>query len=294
MILVAGATGVLGSEICQRLRQKGMQVRALVRKSANQEKLTQLKDLGCELVYGNLKDADSLKAACEGVKTVISTATSISSRQEGDDVKSVDQDGQINLVRAAAAAGAEQFIFVSFPDKRDYPNMLNDAKRAVEKELESSGMSYTIIQANIFMETWLNPMVGFDFPSGKVFIYGEGSQSIGFVSLHDVAQLAAACVGHSAANNKYLTFGGPENLTYRQVVEIFEEMDGKQYEIISVPADALKHQLAHASNPIEAIFTALMLDVANGSPMTSTEIYATFGVQPTSVTDFARKALLKS
>lgn len=294
MVLVAGATGVLGSEICQHLRQQGIQVRAFVRKSANPEKLSQLENIGCEMAYGDLKDSDSLKAACEGISTVISTATSISSKQEGDNVQSVDQNGQIKLVHAAAAAGVEQFVLVSFPDNRDYPNPLSDAKRAVEKELENSGMSYTIIQANVFMETWLNPMVGFDFPSGKVVIYGDGSQSIGFVSLHDVAQLAAACVGHSAANNQYLAFGGPENLTYRQVVEIFEGIAGRQYDVIPVPSDALKHQLAHASNPIEAIFTALMLDVANGSPMNSTEIYATFGLNPTSVTDFARRALLKS
>lgn len=294
MVLVAGATGVLGSEICRQLRGKGAEVRALVRKSANPEKLSQLTDLGCELVYGDLKDSQSLKVACAGIGGVISTVTSMVSRQEGDDVQSVDQNGQINLVRAAADAGAEQFILISFPETRNYPNLLDDAKREVEKAMERSGMAYTSILANYFMETWLSPIVGFDYHSGKTVIYGEGNQPTAFVSLYDVAQLAAACVGNPSAKNKYLPFGGPENLSYRQVVEIFEGLDGRQYEVSAVPSDALKYQMAQVSNPIEGIFTALMLNVADGIPMDSTDLYKTFGLKPTSIADFARNVLHKA
>jgi uncharacterized protein YbjT (DUF2867 family) len=294
MVLVAGSTGYLGAEICRQLREKGVDVRALVRKSSNPERLSQLKDWGCELVFGDLKDPQSLKAACDGAETVISTVTSMVSRQEGDDVVSVDQDGQVNLVHAAANAGAGQFILIAFPDSRNHPHALNDAKRTVEKAMERSGMAYTSIMANNFMETWLSPVVGFDYPSGKVVIFGEANNPVAFVSLGDVAQLAVACVGHPQAKNKYIPFGGPDNLSYRQVVEIFEGIDGRAYEVTAVPSDGLKYQLAQATNPIESIYTSLMLASADGIPMDCAEIYTTFDIKPTSVADFARRALGKS
>lgn len=288
MVLVAGSTGILGSEICRMLREQGKEVRALVRPSSNPEKLEQLSKWGCTLAYGDLKDPGSLSNACKGVTEVISTVTSMVSRQEGDSVGTVDQDGQINLVRAATEAGANQFVLISFPDTRNYPNPLNDAKRAVEKEMERSGMAYTSILANYFMETWLSPIVGFDYTSDKVVIYGEGNSPVAFVSLVDVAKAAVASVGNPKARNKYIPFGGPQNLSYRQAVEIFERVSGKKFEISAVPSAALQQQLTMVSNPIEGIFTALMLNVADGIPMDCQETFAALGIKPVSVEDYAR------
>ena len=76
MILVAGATGLLGAEICLRLPGRGLQVRALARPTANPARLEQLRAAGVELVWGDLKDPASLRDACRGADAVISTATS--------------------------------------------------------------------------------------------------------------------------------------------------------------------------------------------------------------------------
>ena len=66
MVLVAGSTGILGSEICRMLREQGKEVRALVRPSSNPEKLEQLSKWGCTLAYGDLKDPGSLSNALKG------------------------------------------------------------------------------------------------------------------------------------------------------------------------------------------------------------------------------------
>ena len=63
MIVVAGSTGVLGSEICRRLRQRGQPVRALVRATSSPDKVSGLRALGCETAIGDLKDRASLDAA---------------------------------------------------------------------------------------------------------------------------------------------------------------------------------------------------------------------------------------
>src|SRR5467141_193409 len=101
MILVVGATGLLGGEICRRLRERGQPVRALARHTSDPSKVQRLKSLGPEIVRGDLKDRASLDQACRGAATVISTASTTLSRQPDDSIGGVDQDGQMQLVDAA-------------------------------------------------------------------------------------------------------------------------------------------------------------------------------------------------
>jgi uncharacterized protein YbjT (DUF2867 family) len=115
MILVVGATGTLGAEICQRLRARRLAVRALVRATANQSRLSALSAAAVDLCWGDLKDAASLREACHGADVVISTASSTLSRQGGDSIETVDRQGQLSLIAAARAAGVEHFTFVSIP-----------------------------------------------------------------------------------------------------------------------------------------------------------------------------------
>jgi NADH dehydrogenase len=110
---VVGATGVLGGEICRQLRQAGKAVRALTRPTADPLKVEQLKRLGATLVQGDLKDRASLDAACRGADAVITTASTTFSRQAGDSIRTVDQEGQQRLVDAAKAAGVSRFVYVS-------------------------------------------------------------------------------------------------------------------------------------------------------------------------------------
>src|SRR6185503_10243695 len=109
--LLVGATGLLGPDICQRLTAAGHHVRALIRPTSDAGKRAALAGLGVELVEGDLKDPASLARACTGVQAVISTASSTRSRQSGDSIESVDQQGQSALVEAARQAGVDHFVF---------------------------------------------------------------------------------------------------------------------------------------------------------------------------------------
>ena len=113
MILVVGPTGLLGLETCRLLAEKNKDFRALVRNTSDQGKVDQLKNMGAQIVTGDLKDPDSLASASQGITEVISTASSTMSRQEGDSIQTVDLEGQLNLVSAAISAGVEKFVFVS-------------------------------------------------------------------------------------------------------------------------------------------------------------------------------------
>ena len=121
MILVVGATGLLGTRVCERLRAEGRSVRALVRRTSNPDKVNALRSLGCELATGDLKDPPRIQAACQGISALISTASSTLSRQPGDSIESVDLQGQLALANAARSAGVRRFIYVSFRDDPHRP-----------------------------------------------------------------------------------------------------------------------------------------------------------------------------
>ena len=172
-VLVAGATGFLGCEICRQLSEKNIKVKGLVRTTSDANKVTQLKELGVEIVEGDLKDKPSLENALHGVSAIISTVSSTLSRQEGDSIQTVDDEGQNNLIAAAIGANIKQFVYVSFCGMPgQFP--LQIAKRKVEKHLAESGLNYTILQPTYFMDVWLSPALGFDYPNTKATIYGEG------------------------------------------------------------------------------------------------------------------------
>jgi nucleoside-diphosphate-sugar epimerase len=132
-VLVVGSTGFLGMEICRQLVNAGKNVKALVRPTSDPTKVKTLRQMGVETREGDLKNIASVKKAIDGVDSVISTASSTLSRQEGDSIESVDGNGQLNLVQAAIDAGVNQFIFISFrPMNQQFP--LQTAKRNVEQK----------------------------------------------------------------------------------------------------------------------------------------------------------------
>ena len=79
-------TGFLGGEICRQLIGINKNVKALVRTTSDANKVAQLKELGVQIVEGDLKDKSSLKNALHGVSAIISTVSSTLSRQEGDSI----------------------------------------------------------------------------------------------------------------------------------------------------------------------------------------------------------------
>ena len=263
VILVVGATGLLGGEICRLVTQRGKPVRALVRGTSNPDRVAHLKSVGAEQVRGDLKDRPSLDAACRGASAVISTASSTVSRQEGDSIESVDRQGQLSLIAAAAAAGVKQFIMISFPSvETDCP--LQSAKRAVEERLQLSGMTYTILRPTFFTEVWLSPALGFDAPNATAQIYGGGQNKISWISFQDVAQFAVSALDNPRAKNAVVELGGPEALSPLEVVRLAEQVTRKRFAVQHVPEEALRAQFAAATDPLQQSFAALMLYYARG------------------------------
>ena len=292
-ILVAGATGMLGSEICRQLTTAGKSVRGLVRGSSDPEKVNRLKSIGVETVQGDVRDRGSLDKACEGITYVITTVSAMPFSYEAgvNDLQTTDVEGTTNLIEAAKAYGVSHFVFTSISGSNTIASPLEWANREVERRLKESGMAYTILRPSAFMEVWLSPAVGFDPANAKAVIAGNGRNPISWISLRDVAQFAVASLDHPAAKNATLELGGPEAIGPLEVVKIFERASGRSFELQFVPEEALEAQQAAATDAMQKSFSAAMRFMAKGDPIEMSAVYPTFAVQPTEVEEYVKHVL---
>lgn len=293
MILVAGATGLVGSEVCRLLREAHRPVRALVRPSVNGEKREALRAIGCDIAYGDLRDPASLRAACAGIDAVVCTVSAMPFSWSPPDnvIQTVDLEGVKALIDAAQGAHARHFSYVTFSGNIDLDFPLRNAKRAVEAYLRESGLAYTILRPSYFMEVWLSSAVGFDVAAHRAVIYGAGSNKLSWISFADVAKFAVASLEHPAAHNATLELGGSEALSPLEVVAIFEQVSGQPFAVTNVPVEALEAQQAAATDEMQASFAGLMRCYAAGDPIPMETMNATFGIAPLTVREFAERVM---
>src|SRR5215813_309124 len=295
-VLVVGATGVLGMEVCRQLAVAGKKVKGLVRTSSQKKKINCLHELGVETVTGDMKDPQSLFQAFQNVDAIISTATSTISHQKGDSIETVDLAGQLSMTEAASAAGVQHVVLISFPP---FPPMtpafpLQSAKRSVENRLKSKNLTYTILQPTYFMEIWLGPVLGFDCARGKAVIYGEGKNKISWIAIKDVAAFAMASIDNPAAQNAVIQLEGPDDLSVLDAVGIFEQESGQTFELQNVPDEALRAQIAAAPDSLGKTFRGLMIGLNEVGTIDMKETLRNFPIQLTSVREYARQMTVHS
>lgn len=286
MDLVVGATGLVGQQIALGLRRQGRAVRGLVRGGTRHEKAASLVAAGIEIVDGDLTEAETLPAACAGVETVLSTATSMPQGKD-DGLRRVDHDGTLALIDCSERSGVQHFVFTSYSGNIRADSPLETAKRDCEKRLLAAKMRFTILRPSYFMEMWLSPALGFDPGSGRVRIYGSGEAKVSYISFHDVVAFALAVAGNPSHPSAFLEMGGPEPVSQLDAVAIFERALGKRVELEKVPLASLEQQ--HRSlDPLQKTFAALMMGYAKGDVIPgSQETARSYSVTLHSVSDYA-------
>lgn len=291
MILIAGGTGVLGRAIARRLLLTGHPVTVMTRDTRRAE---DLKSLGAALVAADLRHAGSLRGACEGVTHVITTANAFTGRGD-ESVAAVDVKGTRNLIDVAREVGVRQFIFTSalLPDvyrSIDY----FAAKFETEEYLRASGLTWTILRPTAFMETWA-AMIGDPIARDQpVRIFGSGRNRLNFVAVDDVAAVAALTIDRADALNAVVEIGGPENLTFLNVVEVFERLTGTRARRRHLPVPLLR-AMAPLVRPLSPVFgrmiAAGVLSATVPQPFDAAPMLARFPITPTRLEDWARAHL---
>ena len=230
MILVAGATSQPGQRLIPKLVVKGYQVRALTRDA---RKLDSVRSLGVDVFEGDIRQSDTLLRACEGAEAVVSLVTAIGENL----IKEVDEAGNRSLMETAQRSGVKRFVFVSaYGAAQTHPVDFFCSKYWTEEHLKSLPMAYTILRPTAFMESWC-ARIGTQVSNGQpVTIFGNGKNPINFIAAEDVAQFIVLALEDPRLRNQTLTIGGPQNMTWGEVVALYERLAGRRAGVRHVPA----------------------------------------------------------
>lgn len=230
MILIAGATSQPGRRLIPMLVAKGYQVRALTRDAC---KLEFARSLGVEVFEGDIRQSDTLLRACEGAEAVVSAVTAIGENL----LHEVDEIGQYALMDMAHQCGVKQFVLVSaYGAAADHPVDFFRMKYRVETHLSALNMECTVLRPTAFMEWWCARVGSQVLNDEPATIYGNGKNPINFISAEDVAKCIVLALEDPRLKDKTLTIGGPQNLTWGEVVAVYERLAGKQAQLRRLPA----------------------------------------------------------
>jgi NADH dehydrogenase len=290
MVLMCGATGLLGERVTRRLAARGAPLRLLLRDGASD---AVAREVGADVVRGDLRRPETLGPAVEGAETVVTTATAIARALDGErvDLRAVDGHGALALVSAAEAAGVQRFVYTSFAGLDDDAARripLGAAKRAVERRLAGSSMRTVSVRPDSFQEIWLSPITQFDWRRGRVIVFGRGETIARYVAADDVAE-AIAVLTVAQDPPASVEFGGPEPLTRHEAVRVFEAATGRRIRTHHVPRSALRAGLRvlRRRRPDVASVMGLSLLADERDATWTEEPLRALGIEPRSVTAFA-------
>lgn len=240
MILVTGATGYVGRRIVQRLVEDGESVRCLVR-STSDRKIVE--SLGVETCAGDVTDLSSLRPACEGIESVVHTVAII--REKGKATfDAVNHLGTKNVVEASSEAGVGRMVHLSAigagPDTR-YP-YLNSKWRA-EQAVKESGLTNVILRFSIIFgpgDEFINALAAAVKLGPVTPIIGSGKTAFQPIHVEDAAKCVALALKNEKLIGQALEVGGPDRLSYREIVDLIIRSLGARRIKIRVPISVMK------------------------------------------------------
>jgi uncharacterized protein YbjT (DUF2867 family) len=208
MILVAGGSGTLGTLLVRNLLASGHDVRVLTRDAA---RLTDVGG-GAEVVVGDVRVAADVRRAVAGAYVVVSAVQGLAG-PGGVSPASIDRDGNIHLIDAAAEAGADVVLMSVIGASPDSPMELFRMKAAAERHLRQSPVAWTVVRSSAYLETWTAILEKTASRSGRPMVFGRGENPVNFVAAADVAVVVAEATTDATSRARIIEVSGPADLT---------------------------------------------------------------------------------
>lgn len=255
MILIVGATGVVGQRTARLLLAEGHRVRAMTR---DDRRAHELRQQGAEVVVGDLLDRRSLDRACEGVLQVFAAAHALTGRGRYRS-ENVDDAGHRSLIDAAAAAGVRRFVYTSvLGASPGHPIDFFRTKHAIEQHLARSGLEWVVLRPAAFMEWHAHRFNGGPLLRyGRTVLLGAGTRKRNFVAAADVAQLAAMALVEPRMAGQIVEIGGPGNFSDTDVSRLYARLAGMEPRLFRLPRPLLA-RLAGLFRPIHPGISRVM------------------------------------
>jgi NAD(P)H dehydrogenase (quinone) len=281
-ILITGATGGLGSSTIQFLikRVDPSDIAVLVR---DESKVEDIRKKGVDIRIGDYDNYESLKIAFQGIDTLLFIS--------GNDI--VNRKRQhLNVIKAAKEAGVKHVIYTSFVRKNETNSspiyLVAESHLQTEQWLIDSGLKYTILQNNIYMDM-LPMFLGEKMLEDEIAYFPAGEGKVAFTLREDMAEAAAIILSTKGHENKIYELSNSEAVGFDEMVTIISRTSGKNITYVSPENAAYINTLTAAGVPAEYVgmFAGFAEAFRQGEfEKTGTTLESLIGRKPVSVSEF--------
>jgi uncharacterized protein YbjT (DUF2867 family) len=242
MMLITGAGGSVGKAVLQEASRKDSKVRAMYRSKEDAAKAPS----GCEAVLADYADAQSLRKALDGVSSVYVVCSPIP--------QLVELEG--NVLDACQESGVKHVVLNSAMGAGDCGKSFPSWHRKVEDKLKATGMSYTILRPNGFLQN----IVAYNAPSIRTqgaFYAAMGDAKVSYLDVGDIAVVAVKALQGGAHARKTYELNGPEAISNKELAKRISKATGRTVNFVDIPESAQREAMLGLGMP-EWQVTALL------------------------------------
>jgi uncharacterized protein YbjT (DUF2867 family) len=280
MILITGATGLVGSLLTRKLLARGESVRAIVRDA---ERAADLARLGVDLREGDLTRPESYAAALVGVDTAFLLMPVVPQQTEAES----------GFIDAAKAAGVSLLVKHSAVGADPNQVGIGGAHGEVERHLAQSGLPHIVVRPTQFMQNLLKWSPPIAQVGALVMPLVDERVRVNLVDVEDVADVEAVALTGGAALGRVYIVAGPELLTYEEVAERLSRGVGARIAFERVSPDELRSIVRRvgarlAAAEAEIAYLSTLRTGQTALTVSSDDVQRVAGHPPRSVEEFAR------
>ncbi len=232
MILITGASGTVGSEVLKQAAAARLEIRAAY---TSPEK-SKAAPAGVETVLMDYAKPESIRTALRGIEKVfiVGPPAPNVADLEGKLVDQAKDSGVKHIVKLSAMGGRSAI----------FPGLHRDS----EEHIEASGVPWTFLRPNGFMQNFVNYNAG-TINSQSAFYGAQGDGAVSHIDVRDIAAVAVKVLSGSGHEGKAYTLTGPEALTNVQVAEKLSRAVGRTIRYVDLAPDSFKQALLAAGLP---------------------------------------------
>jgi len=229
MILITGASGNVGKEVLRQIAQTGVKVRAAFQSAGKAATAPS----GVEVVTMDYNQPQTVRAALKGVDRVFLVGPPAANLPllERKAVDEIRQSSVRQIVKLSALGGRESTYPRQHAESEDY--------------IKSSGVAYTFVRANGFMQNLVNYNAG-TINAQNAFYGCQGDGRVSHIDIRDVAAVAVRVLTEDGYEGKAYSLTGPEALSNAQIAQILSDDLGREIRYVDLPAAQFKQALLAA------------------------------------------------